>query len=40
MSDEHGPSETDAVARQGGSPASIALVSLAFVFVVTLCVSR
>ena len=36
MSDEHGPSETDAVARQGGSPASIALVSLAFVFVVTL----
>jgi septal ring factor EnvC (AmiA/AmiB activator) len=36
MSDEHGPSETDAGARQGRSPAFIALSSLAFVFVVTL----
>jgi septal ring factor EnvC (AmiA/AmiB activator) len=36
MSDEHGPSEADAGARPGGSPAFIALSSLAFVFVVTL----
>jgi|BarGraIncu00222A_1022003.scaffolds.fasta_scaffold284831_1 septal ring factor EnvC (AmiA/AmiB activator) len=36
MSDEHGPSETDAGARQGRSPAFIAFSSLAFVFVVTL----
>jgi peptidoglycan hydrolase CwlO-like protein len=36
MSDEHGPSETNIRARQGRSPAFIALSSLAFVFVVTL----
>jgi septal ring factor EnvC (AmiA/AmiB activator) len=36
MSDEHGPSETDAGARQERSPAFIAFSSLAFVFVVTL----
>jgi septal ring factor EnvC (AmiA/AmiB activator) len=36
MSDEYGPSETDARARQGRSPAFIAFSSLVFVFVVTL----
>ena len=36
MSDEHGPSETDAGARQGRSPAFIAFSSLAFVLLVML----
>ena len=34
MSDEHGPSASDARARQGRSPALIALLLLAFVLVV------
>ena len=38
MSDEHGPSESDAGIRQGRSPAVIALSLLAFVFVVMLAV--
>ena len=38
MSDEHGPSGSDAGIRQGRSPAVIALSLLAFVFVVMLAV--
>ena len=38
MSDQHRPSESDAGARQGRSPAFIALSLLAFVFVVMLAV--
>jgi septal ring factor EnvC (AmiA/AmiB activator) len=38
MSDEHGPSEADAGARQGRSPAFIALSLFAFVFLVMLSV--
>jgi septal ring factor EnvC (AmiA/AmiB activator) len=38
MSDEYGPSETDARARQGRSPAFIALSLFAFVFLVMLSV--